>query len=208
MTSSSKFPVFIVLAILQYCFPFPLQSQNQWEEKKSGHGITVYESDSDASSKYKTVRVHAVLIGTKEKLVKLLQAVERNTEWVYATKRSSLVEKISDSNLIYYSETALPWPMKNRDQAIHLIIHPETTDSILNISTIGEPDRLPAKNGLVRVLKFSGLWKVRTISPTQIDIDYILNVDPSGSVPSWIVNMFVSKGPFETFTSLADKLKE
>jgi hypothetical protein len=196
----------LVLHALLYCYPLALHSQDRWELKKSANGISVYQKDSE--SKFKTVKVHAVLNGNKAKLVKILQAVERNPDWVYATKRSYLIEKITDSNLIYYAETALPWPMKNRDQPIHMIIYPESADSILTITTIGEPDRLPENRGQVRIRTFSATWKVKSRNPDQIEIDYILNVDPSGSVPAWLVNMFVSKGPYETFSKLAVILTE
>jgi len=33
-------------------------------------------------------------------------------------------------------------------------------------------------------------------------------VDPSGSIPAWIVNAFAVKGPFETFSKLGDFLKQ
>jgi hypothetical protein len=204
MIKCQRFQALVLLVLL--CLSSILHAQPNWQEKKSANGITVFQSESD--SKFKTVKVHAVLVGSKAKLVEILQAVDRNTEWVYATKRSYLVEKITDSNLVYYAETALPWPLKNRDQPIHMIIHPETSDSILNITTIGEPARIPENSNLVRIKKFSGIWKVKTIDSARIDIDYILNVDPSGSVPAWIVNIFVSKGPFETFSMLALKLKE
>jgi hypothetical protein len=206
MNTVSNFSIVVVLGVILFCCQLEVQSQDRWELKKSGNGISVYLKDSE--SKFKTVKVHAVLNGTKAKLVRILQAVELNTDWVYATKRSYLVEKSTDSNLIYYAETALPWPMKNRDQPIHMIIYPESADSILTITTIGEPGRLPENRGLVRIQTFSGTWKVKTINPDQIEIDYILNVDPSGSVPAWLVNMFVSKGPYETFSKLAVKLKE
>jgi len=206
MNKFIKFSALVLLSTIPHCYPIAVYSQDRWELKKSGNGISVYQKDSE--SKFKTVKVHAVLNGNKAKLVKILQAVERNPDWVYATKRSYLVEKFTDSNLIYYAETALPWPMKNRDQPIHMIIYPESADSILTITTIGEPGRLPENRSQVRIQTFSGTWKVKTLNPGQIEIDYILNVDPSGSVPAWLVNMFVTKGPYETFSKLAVKLKE
>ena len=206
MSTFLKHSATVLLATILYCYPLAVFSQGQWELKRSGNGISVYQKDSD--SKFKTVKVHAILKGNKAKLVKILQAVEGNTDWVYATKRAYLVEKFTDSNLIYYAETALPWPMKNRDQPIHMTIYPESADSILTITTIGEPARLPENRSLVRIRSFSGTWKVKTVNPDQIEIDYILNVDPSGSVPAWLVNMFVSKGPYETFSKLAAKLKQ
>jgi hypothetical protein len=45
-------------------------------------------------------------------------------------------------------------------------------------------------------------------APQTIHINYEVEVDPGGSIPGWIANMFVDKGPFETFSNLAKKLKE
>jgi len=194
----------IVLAVILLMLPLIGFGQEKWIQKRSEHGITVYESS--ASGKFKTVKVHAVLHGTIEKLVSILQAVDKNKDWVYATKRSYLVDKTSDSNLVYYAETSLPWPMKNRDQPIHMMIR--SIDSTLTVTTTGVPDRLPINEGLVRIRKFSGIWKVIPLNRSQLQIDYLLSVDPNGSLPPWLVNLFVSKGPFETFLRLAEKLAE
>jgi hypothetical protein len=41
----------------------------------------------------------------------------------------------------------------------------------------------------------------------RLFIVYFLEMDPGGSVPAWITNMFVAKGPYETFSNLAEVLK-
>ena len=86
MNTFSKFSSFVLLLSLVVCYPFNVKAQDGWELKKSGNGISVYQKDSD--SKFNIVKVHAVLTGNKAKLVRILQAVERNTEWVYATNRT------------------------------------------------------------------------------------------------------------------------
>ena len=40
-----------------------------------------------------------------------------------------------------------------------------------------------------------------------ISIVYIFEVEPGGSLPAWVVNMFADKGPYETFKKLSDMLK-
>jgi hypothetical protein len=36
---------------------------------------------------------------------------------------------------------------------------------------------------------------------------YIFEIDPGGSTPAWLVNMFADKGPYETFKQLGEALK-
>jgi hypothetical protein len=32
-------------------------------------------------------------------------------------------------------------------------------------------------------------------------------VDPAGSLPNWMVNLFITKGPYETFVKLREEVK-
>lgn len=182
-------------------------SQTQWVLKKNSNGIKVFESMS-SSSRFKSVKVDAVLEGTLKKLVDILSDVSNNTKWVYSTKKSYLIEKISDNDLVYYAETAIPWPFRNRDQAIHLKIFPPSPDGLTKITTTGEPDRIPETDGKVRIRNFLGTWIVQPVNDHQLHIDYLLEVDPSGSIPPWLMNLFVTKGPFETFNKLGELMAQ
>lgn len=179
--------------------------QEHWQLKKQQGQIRVYQSQ-DAGA-FKSVKVEAKLEGTTQKLIEILRDVAHNHDWVYATRTAYLLQSTSLNDFVYYAETALPWPMKNRDQPIHLIIHPELPDGTLKVTTIGKPGLIPPKPGLVRIPTFSGTWLVTTIDSRHININYYLTVDPGGSVPPWLVNLFVTKGPLETFTKLALLLK-
>jgi hypothetical protein len=44
------------------------------------------------------------------------------------------------------------------------------------------------------------------IGNNTIKIDYVVQFDPSGSVPAWLTNMFVTKGPMETFEKLQGRV--
>ena len=35
-----------------------------------------------------------------------------------------------------------------------------------------------------------------------------MQVDPSGLLPAWLVNMFVSKGPYQTLKMLREQVKK
>ncbi|MEO8413343.1 MAG: START domain-containing protein [Ginsengibacter sp.] len=177
-------------------------AQNNWELNKNKNGIKVYTQKTD-SSDFKSVKVEAVFAGTCEKLAGILMGVDKNIKWVYNTKSLHLIKRFSANELIYYAETSLPWPMRNRDQAIRINLFPDSVNHSIKITTTGEPKAIPVTSGIVRVPYFLGVWHVKQISEGTISIEYYLNVDPGGSIPVWISNMFVAKGPYETFVNLS-----
>jgi hypothetical protein len=68
------------------------------------------------------------------------------------------------------------------------------------------PDFTPFMKDLVKVLYTKGIWNITTISSKLIHIDYILELNPGGSVPAWVVNYFCTKAPMETFENLKQKM--
>lgn len=182
-------------------------AQNKWKLSKDQNGIKVFTQKTD-SSNFKSVKVEAVLTGTCDKLASIVLGIEKNIKWVYHTKSLHLIKRFNANMLIYYEETYLPWPMKNRDQVIRITAYPDSINNVLKIITKGEPNEVPVSDGIVRVPYFLGIWEVKAISIDTIFIEYYLDVDPGGSIPAWITNMFVAKGPYETFMNLAQLLKQ
>jgi hypothetical protein len=82
------------------------------------------------------------------------------------------------------------------------------TINTLKVIATGVPDAIPSKKGIVRIRTFNAIWNVKSIGNNQLLIQYFLNVHPGGNVSPAISNMFVSKGPFQTFKNLSVLLKK
>jgi hypothetical protein len=127
---------------------------------------------------------------------------------VYNVKNSHIIRKINPYDLYYYTETIMPWPMSNRDAVVHLKIVKDSLQRFLKISSVGEPKFIAEKSGKVRVPRSLVNWYVTMPSSKTIRIVYTFDADPGGSIPSWLANMFVDKGPFESFKKLSELLKK
>lgn len=193
---------FLLVAILTNVF-----SQTQWELTKDKNGIKVYTS-KDATSKFKDIKVEASVQGTIQKLSSILMNVGKTTGWVYATKESYIIKKISDNEILYYSETALPWPVNNRDIPIKMVLKPDAKTNSLKVYADGVPNAISEKKGIVRIPYFNAFWDVKSDGKNNLKITYIVKMDPGGSVPASVTNMFITKGPFETFSNLSQLLKQ
>jgi hypothetical protein len=186
---------------------FTCTHAQNWELSRDENGIKVYKANSD-SSRFKIIKVEALMSGTLQKLINVLKDVDNNKNWVYNTIHSYLVRNINENEFLYYAETHLPWPISNRDMVIRMHFGLDSVNKTLLVTATGEPDSLPGVNGKVRVRKFKGRWEVSSVGVNEIRILYFLELDPGGNLGAGLSNLFVAKGPFETFNNLSGMLKE
>jgi len=85
---------------------------------------------------------------------------------------------------------------------IHTTIRPDSLNRSLTINSVAEASYSPEQDGKVRVKRSRVNWHVTMPKPSTIHVIYTLEADPGGSVPAWLVNSFVEKGPYESFKKL------
>ena len=196
--------------ILVFCSVFCVSSiiaQNNWKLSKDKDGIKVFESIND-NSNYKSIKVECVMPGGVENLIRVLTDIDHHKDWIYNNKKAYLLKKLSADDFFYYTETYLPWPLSNRDAVAHMKITRDTLNRFVDIVETGEPGYIPQKTGIVRVPRFAINWHVTVLPASKLKVIYVLEVEPGGSIPAWLANMFVDKGPYESFKKLEDILKQ
>ena len=180
-------------------------AQDEWVLKKEKDGIKISARPSQFS-KFNDLKIETDLTGNVSQLAAILLNVEKYPEWAYATKSCTLIKKISNEEVIYYSEIDVPWPGTNRDFYADFKVMLDSSSHSLKVVSSGLKDYQPEKKNLVRIPMSKGTWNITTISNKLIHMEYILQVNPGGSVPAWILNMFATKGPMETFQNLKQKM--
>lgn len=183
-----------------------VQTTPEWEQIKQGHGITVYAANSGIS-RFKSIKATAVFEGSIDRFREILLDVEGQPGWVYGTARAFTLKKVSKQELLYYVETDLPWPASNRDTVVRMKIREDPARHLLTVESGGEPLAYPRQNKRVRVPHFSARWEVKELGKNKLGLTYLLQVDPGGDLPAWIVNLFASQGPYESFRQLKEMLK-
>lgn len=197
---------FFVITLL-FSFRIGGYGQDGWELKAENSGIKVY-TKTFPDSKFKAIRVDLDVRATLSQIVALLMDVNEGTQWVYATKTSVLLKQISPNELIYYSEVRLPWPMANRDFVAQLKATQDKKTKVVTIDGPVVPDYVPLKDGIVRVARSMGQWIITPAGPHHVHVKYTLRTDPGGDLPAWLFNLFVTKGPTESFKNLQTELKK
>jgi len=194
----------VLLNIFFFIFSATI-AQGSWELKKNENGIAVY-TRKPATGNLKELRVVCELAATKAQLISTLQDIGNYNEWVYSNKKSEILKKPDPHKIIYYTESRLPWPIKDRDLIVQLDIN--SGPEILEIQAKSLPEYLPQNKKFVRVPYSLAKWKVTQGDNDKLKVDYTFSVDPGGSIPAWLVNATMAIGPYNSFVKLREVLKK
>lgn len=195
-----SFIVFSALCFLGY-------GQENWELKSKKEGISIF-TRTFPDSRFKAVKVECELEATLSQLVAVILDVNTGAEWVYSTKSSVLLKQVSPSELYYYSEVNIPWPVSNRDFIAQLKVVQDTRTRIVTVNGPTLPDYLPVKKDIVRVAQAEGKWVITPAGKNHIKVEYTLRMDPGGSIPPWLINLFATRGPYESFKNLKVQIQK
>ncbi len=196
-----------VVSFLLIYFSFSVvYGQKGWNLISEKEGIKVY-SKAIETSKVKAVRVECVIQASAAQLVYLLMDLPAATNWVSHTKSCSLVKQISPSELFYYSEVGLPWPLENRDFVAHIKVTQDPDTKIVTVNAPAVPGWVSDKKGIVRITHSIGHWVISPLKQDWVKVEYTLQVDPGGIIPAWMVNMLAAQGPTESFKNMRKQLR-
>jgi len=182
-----------------------IYAQNNWTLQKDKDGIKIFNRHS-ATSSFNDVRVEVDLPGNIEQLAGILLDVNNYTDWAYATRKSELVKQLGPDKLIYYSEIEVPWPATDRYFYAGFELKRDPGGRTMQVISSNISYDGPAPKDLIKVPYSKGSWNVTQVSKKLIHVEYTLELDPGGSLPAWVINLFSSKGPLETFENIRKKM--
>lgn len=194
------------LALILTCAIGNAQHLN-WKQKSSKDSINVYTAEVPGS-RVNAIRVVSNVPATMSALIAVMLDIDATGEWVYSTKSVKVLKQVSVSEVYYHSELSFPWPASNRDFIAHISVVQDPVSKITTLEAINVPDMLPVKPGIVRVSQSIAKWTFTPLSKNLIRVEYFLQCDPGGSLPAWLINMFATKGPSESFKKLRSQLQK
>ena len=176
--------------------------------KKQAHEIKVYTCKTD-HGRFKTIKAEFLLKNTSiAELRAFLMQVENYPTWQYNMIHAELIQKISDYEISYISEIDAPWPVEDREMVINFKISPDITIQQMQIDMHTFQSGRPVKEGFLRVPFMHGRWNVKSIYENSLQVEYILEIDPGGSIPAWLVNFAMAEGPYVSFRNLKNQLEK
>ena len=189
-------PIFLLFWGLGACY-----GQDDWKLRNDRDSIQTFTSHLDGD-RIKSIKAESIIPASLKQLASVILDVDHLQDWVYSTKSSRLVKRVSPTELYYYSEVNFPWPASNRDFVAHLTISQDPKTHVITIRAENVQGLVPEKKGIVRINESVGRWTITPIDKNLLRVSYILRVDPDGNIPPWMVNLFSTKGLFQSFKNL------
>lgn len=178
-----------------------IAQEDEWKFKREKDDIKVYIKEN-SNSNINDVKATTTYKSSLASLIAVSMDVATYNDWVYSSKEAKVLESISESEVIYYTESEAPWPFQNRDVVLHSKVTQDPETKVVTIHSQTIEDYYPEKEGIVRVPRLIATWILTPMPNGDVDALYYVSTDPGGNVPAWLINMFIDKGPIESFNGL------
>lgn len=177
---------------------------NAWNLKKEANDIQIYTRDYP-DSPVKEFLAITTTSSSLESVISVLDDIASYPKWFRNCKSVETIRRANDSTVANYVEISFPWPLSNRDGVWEetILIRNET---VYYSEIKSRPELVPEKKNLVRMHNACGYWKVEKMKNGKTKITQQFFADPEGSIPGWVVNLFLVDGPYDTFMNLHDIL--
>ncbi len=185
---------YTLLLLLTAFFAFSQPKNTEWKLKKEVDDLQVFMRKSE-NSDIKEIKIRFTAEASLSTLVAALKDVAAFPAWVYNCAEARVLKRVTDTESIYYSRVAFPFPMSDRDFIGHSKLWQDESSKEIFVKVKGDYNYLPVQKGLVRLPKLIINWHVKPLSANKNVIEYHLVSDPGGAIPDWAVNMAIDKGP-------------
>lgn len=181
---------------------------------KDGIRIYIYSQQGSDISAFKAV---TYIKASLDSILAVMLDSKSCTEWIHACDDSFVLEDVSFNERYHYQICDIPFPFKDRDFIFHSIMRQDPVTKIVDITISSKPNYCNNKNSdqcqkvkqseLIRVSQSLGTYRLEP-DKNGTKVTWIQHTDPSGELPSWLVNQFIKDTPYLTLKKLADKVKE
>lgn len=205
-----------LICMVSFCFSFSISAKAisvstnyKWSLAKEVDGIKIFEANVKGADVV-AFRGETTLNFPIERVVSSLADMERKKEWMHDLKEVRTLEILNPRVRIEYYHSGTPWPLSDRDfiYKAEFKYFPKAETFVLNLKN-AEHKSMPTRKGVVRgKIIESNYFISKTDKPGVTKMAVEILVDPMGSVPKWLVNIFQKDWPRNTLTSLKRLMKD
>jgi hypothetical protein len=176
-----------------------MKMTNEWSLVRNDRlrDIKTYARLEDGK-RYRSFKATVTMKDLKpETLVRVLLDFENYYKWYWQVIETKLLKRVSATEYYIYMVHRAPAGLPDRDVILHATVELQTANkNFVTLKVRTEPDFLPPKPPLVRMIAEDLSFKFTPLEGRDIFVEAEGYVDPGGRVPSWAANFVQHSAPY------------
>ncbi|MEZ8768479.1 START domain-containing protein [Vibrio alginolyticus] len=180
-------------------------ANENWQFESDKNGITIYSREH--SDGLVEIRARMFTPTSYGAFLTLLEDSDNIPNWIDNASHSQVLNQISATENIVYTQFKAPWPAKNRDMVTYSKYWVDELGFTIEIKSA--PDSyLAEQNGYVRIRSVDATWELQKLTNDTTLVEYKAFADPGGLLPNWLINKLSKESAWATFSNLRKELPE
>ncbi|MFH4667379.1 START domain-containing protein [Vibrio alginolyticus] len=180
-------------------------ANENWQFESDKNGITIYSREH--SDGLVEIRARMFTPTSYGAFLTLLEDSDNIPNWIDNASHSRVLNQISATENIVYTQFKAPWPAKNRDMVTYSKYWVDELGFTIEIKSA--PDSyLAEQNGYVRIRSVDATWELQKLTNDTTLVEYKAFADPGGLLPNWLINKLSKESAWATFSNLRKELPE
>jgi ribosome-associated toxin RatA of RatAB toxin-antitoxin module len=175
-----------------------------WTLESDKDGIKIYTREV-RGSKFKQIRAVVSVQASMETVVRTLTDYPNYHKWMNNVTESYVVDQPADSIHYVFRYEDAPWPVQNRYHVDKMILAMHEKSATVEFKSL--PNYIDKSGEAIEIQRFEGSWKISEVAGNECQIEYILDENPGGYVPQWLVNYMAIDAPFKTLSNLRERIE-
>lgn len=204
MTLQAPKHVWLSLALVLSLVGFA-RANSRWRRIANEEGITVMEREVPGRG-FPTFRGIGTIHASIYDVIAVISDIKRHTEWMQSLIASQLLEQVTEGQRIIYMRINSPWPVSDRDAVYRSetkVIRKNDEIDEVNITFRAVRSKLKVHvDGVVRMENLRGHYRFKALGANKTRVDYQVDADPGGWLPTWLAKLAARKLPLNTIRNM------
>jgi hypothetical protein len=163
---------------------------------------------SVAGQEVPTMRGRGVLHGDILHVLAILMDAGRLKEWAEGVTWTKVLQQEGGVATLFHTYAELTWPVADRDVITRAKLTVHKKGDEYELTTNAEPTALPEQDGVVRIKRTSAHFLLKKQADDKVWVEYVVESDPGGKLPKWLIRWASKKVPGETLRKLQGQVNK
>lgn len=178
------------------------QSNIQWNREVESDEVFI-KTGTNKETGFPIFEANVSIEASVDRVLELLTAHEALSEYVYGVAESNRLDDSAGRVIVYY-ELDLPWPIRDKYGITEEVVSTKQGGVVIDIQSV--PFDFEPEKDLSRLAFVRTKWQLIKVREKTTKVIYRSEADP-GSIPNWVVNLFIVNSPKETLKNIRRKLE-